>query len=113
MVGTRSLQPRAAAFLLFLLVSSGVCQNIDIDQPIVRSVPAGQSNDAYFGYTLTLHQTVSNPADLQAAVSGARYVKSSKYDCMAIPGLSLGMYVVILISGYNSGACGEWTAGWV
>ena len=72
-----SQQLRAAALgsllLCVLLVGSGVCQNVDIDQPILRSV-TGNAGD-YFGYTLALHQTASNPSTLQQAVSGARYVR--------------------------------------
>ena len=79
MLGTLSPQLRAAALsmLLFLLVGSGVSQNIDTAQPIVRSVPGDQSDEAYFGYTLALHQTANNPGDMNQAVNGARYVCTS------------------------------------
>ena len=59
--------------LCALLVGSGVCQNVDTAQPILRSA-AGNVRD-YFGYTLALHQTASNPGNLQNAISGARYVR--------------------------------------
>jgi hypothetical protein len=78
MLGNHSPQLRAAALgsllLSALLVGSGVCQNIDTAQPILRSVQELAERD-YFGYTLALHQTANNPGNLQDAISGARYVR--------------------------------------
>lgn len=75
MLRSNSQLRRAAVFstVLLFLVGSGVCQNIDTEQPIVRSVPGNQDDQAFFGYTLVLHQTNSNPGNLANAVSGARY----------------------------------------
>ena len=75
MLETYSSQRRAAALaLLLFLVGSGVSQNIDTALPIVRSVPMNQDDQAFFGYTLVLHQTANNPGNMADAVSGARYV---------------------------------------
>lgn len=78
MLGTNSQRLHGAAafsMMLLFLIGSVVCQNIDTAQPIVRSVPGDQDDQAFFGYTLVLHQTdPNNPGTLANAVNGARYV---------------------------------------
>ena len=72
MVGTySSLRSLAAALVLLSLSTTAICQNIDTAQPILRQVP-GLDNDAYFGYTLVLHQTANNPNGMAEAINGAR-----------------------------------------
>ena len=75
MQGTHSLQRGVAAaplLLLFSLATSGVCQNIDTATPILREPSASLNANAYFGYSLVLHQTDANPSNMGEALAGAR-----------------------------------------
>ena len=57
------------SFITFKLVAT---QNIDTEQPILREVN-GLAEDSLFGYSLVLHQTLSNPSNMAESISGARY----------------------------------------
>ena len=47
--------------------------NVDTYQPVLRHV-RGLGRDAYFGYSLVLHQTVANPTTMAEALDGVRWV---------------------------------------
>ena len=59
--------------VVFLLISSSLidCQTIDTRQPILREIN-GLADGSLFGYSLVLHQTLSNPSNMDEAISGAR-----------------------------------------
>ena len=63
----------SVVFLLATLSSSSLvaCQSIDTRQPILREV-SGLADGSMFGYTLVLHQTSSNPSNMNQAINGAR-----------------------------------------
>ena len=64
----------ATAQLLLLTVLGGfaACQNIiDAKRPILRDV-SGLQDGALFGYSLVLHQTLSNASDMTESLSGVR-----------------------------------------
>ena len=46
-------------------------QNIDTKRPILREV-SGLANGSLFGYSLVLHQTLTNPSNMIEAITGAR-----------------------------------------
>ena len=53
------------------LITLVATQNIDTKRPILREV-SGLANDSLFGYSLVLHQTLTNPSNMIEAISGAR-----------------------------------------
>ena len=44
---------------------------IDVLRPVVRRSPA-QTSDAFFGYTVVLHQLEANPGDFEEALNQTR-----------------------------------------
>ena len=53
------------------LITLVATQNIDTEKPILREVN-GLANGSLFGYSLVLHQTLSNLSNMAEAISGAR-----------------------------------------
>ena len=53
------------------LVALVATHNIDTEQPILREVD-GLADGSLFGYSLVLHQTLSNPSNMAETISGAR-----------------------------------------
>lgn len=75
MLRTYSLQRGVAAaplLLLLSLVTSVTSQNIDTATPILRVPSTNLADNAYFGYSLVLHQTDANPSNMEEAINGAR-----------------------------------------
>ena len=60
-----------SVLLVSLPIAIVTCQNIDTDKPILREV-SGLGEDSLFGYSLVLHQTHSNPSNMEEAINGAR-----------------------------------------
>ena len=64
----------AANLLLHYFFVPAACQNIDIQQPVLRQVD-GLPSDWLFGYSLVLHQTLTDTATDSEYLDGVRFVR--------------------------------------
>lgn len=51
---------RTLLLLAAYIAASRCLESIDLMQPIVRTPPNGLNGDAYFGYSVVLHQVASS-----------------------------------------------------
>ena len=70
-----------------ILAHSQSAQTIDTTQPIIRSVPSDQDENAYFGYSVVLHQMSATSGSMTEALQNTRWVaacyRSTTWDvCM-------------------------------
>ena len=74
---TFALLPRLRLLSMLIIINPLVTMvasthwNIDTEQLILREVN-GLADGSLFGYSLVLHQTLSNPSNMDEAISGAR-----------------------------------------
>lgn len=57
-----------------ILAHSQSAQTIDTTQPIIRSVPSDQDENAYFGYSVVLHQMSATSGSMTEALQNTRWV---------------------------------------
>ena len=76
------LQGKRNVLLLLHLASCLVlvlAQNIDTTQPIIRSVPNDQDENAYFGYSMVLHKLSATSGSMAEALRNTRCVAACNY----------------------------------
>ena len=62
-----------------ILARSQSAQTIDTTQPIIRSVPSDQDENAYFGYSVVLHQMSATSGSMTEALQNTRWVAACYY----------------------------------